>query len=146
MAASHGIALTVPMITDNLFTERALPTSQGRSVVSLSSSTGVFHFFDGRREKTNESLYLQQNGIPAQTARVIAKINQHKPELSALGILPNQIRTLLKGSLDSSEFMEDVSKTLFWSVNSSQMLLRNGRIGKTAKRLRVTDPSIFSAG
>jgi len=114
-AASHGIALTVPMITDNLFTERALPTSQGRSVVSLSSSTGVFHFFDGRREKTNESLYLQQNGIPAQTARVIAKINQHKPELSALGILPNQIRTLLKGSLDSSEFMEDVSKTLFWS-------------------------------
>ena len=94
--------------------ERALPTSQGRSVVSLSSSTGVFHFFDGRREKTNESQYLQQSGIPAQTARVIAKINQHKPELSALGILPNQIRTLLKGSLDSSEFMEDVSKTLFW--------------------------------
>jgi hypothetical protein len=113
-AASYGIALTVPMITDNLFKERALPTSRGRTVVFPSSSSGLFHFFDGRREKTNESQYLQQNGVPAHTAKLIAKINQHKPELSALGILPNQIRTLLKGSLDCNEFMEDLSKTLFW--------------------------------
>src|SRR6185436_2906993 len=75
----------------------------------------IILYYIGRREKTNESQYLQQNGVPAHTAKIIAKINQHKPELRALGILPNQIRTLLKGSLDSSEFMEDVSKTLFWS-------------------------------
>src|SRR6185436_12281319 len=125
--------------------------------VSPSSSSGLFHFFDGRREKTNESQYLQQNGVPAHTARIIAKINQHKPELSALGILPNQIRTLLKGSVDCNEFMEDLSKTLFWYgykiwkkrvqlvARFFQMLLRNGSFGKTVKSPPATDPSTSTA-
>src|ERR1051325_9623177 len=109
-AASYGIALTVPMITDNLSRKGLFQRLEGGPlyfplrprVFTISLMVVV--------KKTNESQYLQQSGVPAHTANIIAKINQHKPELSALGILPNQIRTLLKVSLDCNEFMEDLSK------------------------------------
>jgi hypothetical protein len=45
---------------------------------------------------------------------LIAQINKHKPELSALGILPNQLRTLLKGSAHAEEALADLRQTLFW--------------------------------
>ena len=52
--------------------------------------------------------------VPSSTAKLLAKINKHKPELSALGILPNQLRTFLKTSTHCEEALADLAQTLFW--------------------------------
>ena len=69
------------------------------------------------REKTNETPHLLQAGVSNSEAKLIAQINKHKPELSALGILPNQLRTLLKGSSHADhaeEALADLRQTMFW--------------------------------
>jgi len=100
------------------FRERTFPTLHTRVFPShspsASASAGVFHFFEGLREKTNEVPHLLQAGLSNTNAKLIAEINKHKPELSALGILPNQLRTLLKGTTHAEEALVNLRQTLFW--------------------------------
>ena len=48
-------------------------------------------------------------------AKAIHKINRHNKVLSVLGILPNQLRTLMKNAIGDSteEALTDIRKTLF---------------------------------
>ena len=112
-ATNLGIKCVTPPLTDALFGERIFP-KHCRAFPSHSSSNSLFHFFDGRREKTNEVQHLMQAGFSSSTAKLLAKINKHKPELSALGILPNHLRTFLKTSIHCEEALADLAQTLFW--------------------------------
>jgi len=112
-ATNLGIKYITPPFTDALFRERTFP-KHSRGFPSYSSSDSLFHFFDGRREKTNELPHFTQAGISNTTAKLLAKINKHKPELSGLGILPNQLRTFLKKSGRCEEVLADLTQTLFW--------------------------------
>ena len=113
MGNKPRIKCVTPPLTDALFGERIFP-KHCRAFPSHSSSNSLFHFFDGRREKTNEAQHLMQAGFSSSTAKLLAKINKHKPELSALGILPNHLRTFLKTSIHCEEALADLAQTLFW--------------------------------
>jgi len=54
-------------------------------------------------------------GVPIHIAKQISKVNKHHPLLAVLGILPNQLRDLLKTTVSTcDEAFEDISFTLFW--------------------------------
>ena len=54
--------------------------------------------------------------IPADLARLLDRANRHDYALSTLGILPNQLRTILRESSDKpEEVWLDVSRTMFWT-------------------------------
>ena len=68
----------------------------------------MYSFFDGWVPIDPHK--AQASGIPVQTAKLIDKANSHPRFLSILGILPNQLRTLLGNVSD------DVNKILKISV------------------------------
>ena len=110
--------LKIPVTTDNLFRERTFPSHKPRVIgnPSLLSKSGVFNFFDPElRPPQNGINYLISCGIPVQYAKVINKVNNHNRSLSMIGILPNQLRTMLKQTnVDSDTAFEAISKELFW--------------------------------
>ena len=57
------------------------------------------------------------SSIPARPAELIRKVNQHSCFLGILGILPNQLRTLLKesGFEHREEALLDISRSLFFA-------------------------------
>ena len=60
---------------------------------------------------------IRTNRIPSGASKLINKMNHHPCFLSILGILPTQLRTLLKdtGHQDREEALDDLSRTLFFS-------------------------------
>ena len=71
------------------------------------------------------------NSIPFRAAELIRNANRHPCFLGALGILPNQLRTLLKesGHVNREEALLDMSRTLFfagfrvWTKKATTQLL-----------------------
>jgi hypothetical protein len=56
---------------------------------------------------------MVRKGVPVHIAELIYKSNKHNPILTALGILPNQLRSLLKGTTPSfDDAFVDISSTL----------------------------------
>ena len=79
--------------------QRAVPSLR----TSITSSTQNVHAFQ------NDHLW-----IPLDSAQKISKINNHPKGLSLLGILPNQLRGLLKsGGQDADIAFDDISMELF---------------------------------
>ena len=109
--------LTIPTITDQLFNERTGLTHPPRAVKATPSapSTFVYHFFDPETTIRHELDHLIASGVPVEDAKLISKINKHSRNLSLIGILPNQLRTLIKRCCDEPDVVfEDISKVLFW--------------------------------
>jgi len=78
--------------------------------------TGVYHFFDPESRPRSETSHLLSSGIPLEFAKIITQINNHDRNLCVLGILPNQLRYLLKISNgDGNTAFELISKEMFWS-------------------------------
>ena len=82
-SGSHGNE-RIPLLHPPRVTCKTLPSS------------GVYHFFDPTSAPKLETNHLLAQGIPLELAKVIAKINSHNRSLSMIGILPNQLRHLLK--------------------------------------------------
>ena len=104
--------------TDKLFRERTLPTHRARVGPSHPPKpAGAYRFFSQSNMKKEEK-HLIDCRIPAELARKIDRTNRHERGLSVLGILPNQLRTILCDSTESRTDAEkawiDISKTLFW--------------------------------
>ena len=59
----------------------------------------------------------RQTGLPTRAAELIRNANRHPCFLGVLGILPNQLRTLLKesGHENREEALLDISRTLFFA-------------------------------
>jgi hypothetical protein len=110
--------LKIPPETDALFRERIQLPHSPRALskqplnVSLKSIISL-NFYDAFGPKTP----MRLKSIPSHAAELIRKANQQPCFLSVLGILPNQLRTLLKESGHESreECLLDISRTLFFS-------------------------------
>ena len=109
-------SLVISDLTDKLFRERALPTHSARLAQSeIPRSFGPYQFFCHRPFKRREEKHFVECGISHELARLIDRCNQHALGLSILGILPNQLRKILKVSSDDAEAAWlDISDTLFW--------------------------------
>ena len=117
-ADSIHIDLSIPDWTDKLFLERAFPQHKPRVAPITQNDTNccVYRFFDPLAPMRNEEKHMIECGVPADLARLLDRANRHDRKLSMLGILPNQLRTILQASTDKpEEGWYDISKTLFWS-------------------------------
>ena len=77
-------------------------------------SVSMINFYDtfAPRERP-----LNVGSVPPRAASLITQMNRHPRFLSLLGILPNQLRTLLKetGYENREEALLDLSRTLFFA-------------------------------
>jgi len=108
-------SLEIPKMSDNLFIER-LPLSHSprASRTTSHAHSGVYQFFNVHSRPKFETKYLISLGIPYEFAEIINRINSHKRCLSMIGILPNQIRSLMKTSNQTDKGFEELSQELFW--------------------------------
>ena len=93
-----SLDIHIPKETDNLFCER-IPLGHPPRILAFRDqavSSNVYRFFDPESPCVPETDHLLSCGIPFDMAQRINKINNHPRGLSLLGILPNQIRSLLK--------------------------------------------------
>ena len=110
--------LIIPEHTDSLFKERSPLPHPPRSLSKhhiniLLQSASIINFFDAYAPKNPCRLI----SLPPRAADLIRQMNRHPPFLGVLGILPNQLRTLLKetGHDHREEFLLDLSQTLFFA-------------------------------
>jgi hypothetical protein len=118
-ADHEQLALSIPDWTNKLFLERATHNHSARlQPPSQLASSSVYHFFDAHSPKRSEEKHMIDCGVPADLARLIDRENHHDKFLSTLGILPNQLRSLLQQSGAGAECEKawiDISHTLFWA-------------------------------
>ena len=111
--------LTLNNFTDALFRERTHFSHPPRTLskhldtVNLQSFP-TLNFYDILSPKTPTPLSTH---IPARASELIRKANQHPCFLGVLGILPNQLRTLLKefDHKNREDALLDISRTLFFA-------------------------------
>jgi hypothetical protein len=112
--------LVIPDRTDALFRERTPLVHPSRALsnhglrLSLESPT-MYSFFDAYAPTFTRK--AKSSGVPMSFAKLIDKINLHDKWLSILGILPNQLRTLLKEAQhpEYDAICSDISVSLFLS-------------------------------
>ena len=117
-AALLQLEITIPEWTNQLFLERSLPLRGTRVPVNLTPYDlgHVYRFFNPFVPRRCEQKHMIDCGIPSDLAGLLDRANRHDRFLSTLGILPNQLRTILKRLTDHhAEAWLDISKTLFWS-------------------------------
>jgi hypothetical protein len=111
--------LTINTLTDALFRERTYLSHSPRILskhpenIKLKSFSSL-NFYDIFSPKTPTPL---SSTIPSRASELIRKANQHPCFLGVLGILPNQLRTLLKefDHKNREEALLDISRTLFFA-------------------------------
>jgi hypothetical protein len=110
------IEVSIPEWTDKRFLERAFPSHRPRTPSLPISSVGcIYRFLDPHAPNRSEEKHMIQNGIPADLARLLNGANRHERTLSILGILPNQLRTIMRDSVEKPEVAWlEISKSLFW--------------------------------
>ena len=103
---------------DALFRERSALDHAPR-VLSRTESIGpqckLYTFYDA--SSPADPIKAKSLNLPPHLAKLIDKVNQHNPCLSVLGILPNQLRRILKLAKypDPQEVLTDISRTLFFA-------------------------------
>ena len=112
--------LTIPNNTDDLFRERVCPTHVPRKGINVQLSRllhkpSLYSFFnahalpDPMRARTISVISPDMAGL-------IDACNTHPHFLSVLGVLPNQLRKLIRvAGVDPEEATTDISRTLFFS-------------------------------
>jgi hypothetical protein len=121
--------LSITQVIDTRFCERLSPSHSPRSCATGKVYVpNIYHFASptpNHHENVNEMLI---KGVPLHIANQISKVNKHHPLLAVLGILPNQLRDLLKTATSTcDEAFEDVSFTLFlhgyriWKLRRSKV-------------------------
>ena len=115
----NGEFITINHITDSLFRERITLQHSPRTLSKQSENTilkscSIINFYDAYAP-TEKSLNI--GSVPPNVAKLINQMNRHPRFLSLLGILPNQLRTLLKESdyENREEILLDLSRTLFFA-------------------------------
>ena len=116
-ADHEQLALSIPDWADKLFLERTTASHSARvHPTTLVTSPSVYHFFDARVPQRKEEKHMIDCGVPADLAWLIDGANHHDKFLSILGILPNQLRTLLRQStVECEKAWIEISHTLFWA-------------------------------
>ena len=115
--------------TDSKFRERLVPSHSPRiGMLGMRENSHVYQFFSltpARHENLKE---MVMKGIPVHTANLIYKISKHNSLLSIFGILPNQLRYLLKDITPKfDEAFDAIAYNLFfagyqiWKLRRSMM-------------------------
>ena len=109
--------LVISDVCDALFKDRLPPSHSARvGYKPTPEPCGAYHFFFphlGRNK--NEESHLIDSGISPEVATLIDRANRHDQTLSVLGILPNQLRKIMRlTDVDAEKAWTDLSKTLFW--------------------------------
>ena len=103
-ADSLHIELSIPDWTDKLFLERAFPSHGPRAAPSEAHASGcIYRFFDALAPRRNEEKHMIEGGVPADLARLLDRANRHERSLSILGILPNQLSTIMRHSVEKPD-------------------------------------------
>jgi hypothetical protein len=111
--------ITIPTMTEALFRERItlqhsprILSKQAENIILKSCS--LINFYDAFAP-TDKSLNI--DSIPPIAAKLINQMNRHSRFLSLLGVIPNQLRTLLKENdyENREEILLDLSRTLFFA-------------------------------
>ena len=101
--------------TDLKFRERRTPHHEARCLpmVNPEQPASLYPFFTPSALGNN----IFNASIPWDTMKLFRKLEHHPPLPLLLGILPNQLRTLLKKYelKDREEALDDLSMTIFWS-------------------------------
>ena len=115
---SHALSvnLIISRECDALFHDRTPPSHRARVRSSPAPKPAtVYRFFYPHSSSIREEKHLIDRGIPADLANLIDRGNRHDQALAVLGILPNQLRTILRSAgINVEEAWVDISKTLFW--------------------------------
>jgi hypothetical protein len=119
LACSAGLHLSIqiPQLTDRRFNERLQPSHKARMQTTAKEMkyNHIYQFFNPYSPVENEETHLKAAGIDPQSAHIINTINRHNRSLSALGIIPSQLRTFARNSIpDYDQALLELSKTLFW--------------------------------
>ena len=113
--------LQINEMTDRLFSERMSLSHKPRKMPRICiPSTKVYKFFDPEQIPRNEVNHFLAQGIPLDIATKINKINNHNKDMCMIGILPNQLKTLLNSQNQTTANIafEDISKEIFWQSYS----------------------------
>ena len=125
----HCPNLRINSTTDSRFRERLvpshLPRSRGDGKAADSNAYQLFSLTPPRHEHFRE---MMMKGVPLHLATLMFNASKHDPLLSTLGILPNQLRVILKERTPKfNEAFDDISFTLFrhgyqiWKLRKSMM-------------------------
>ena len=127
-AATNRVLLEINESTDLKFRERTVPSHPPRSRPSFGIPlTNVYSLFSSTPPRSEFIGELVSIGAAPPLIRLISRINRHPPLLSSVGIIPNQVRLILKETTQHfDEAFEDISFTL---------LSHGYQIWKTRKRL-----------
>jgi hypothetical protein len=108
--------LTINPSTDLRFSERLVPSHSPRSCAhGMEGSTSIYQFFSLTPPHHENLKEMVMKGVPVHIANLIYKIGKHNPLLSSLGILPNQLRNILKlWTPNFDEAFDDIAWTLFF--------------------------------
>ena len=115
--ANHSELLVIPPKTEALFCERELPHHSPRALSNLAfkPDPSVFNFYVAAPQVASS----KSKGLllPPAIAGLIDRINLHNPFLSILGILPNQLRSLLKiyNLPHYDDALVEISQSLFFA-------------------------------
>jgi hypothetical protein len=111
--------IQISQSTDNLFRERITLHHAPRALSKhphhvVSNGISLINFYDAFAPMERSQ---NVGSIPPRAADLITKMNRHPRFLSLLGILPNQLRTLLKelGFENREEAISDLARTLFFA-------------------------------
>ena len=113
--------IKIPKITDNLFRERVSLHHPPRSLSkhphldnAHTNPISLINFYDAFAPMERSQ---NTGSIPPRAAELITKMNRHPRFLSLLGILPNQLRLLLKELRfeKREEAISDLARTLFFA-------------------------------
>ena len=115
-AKGNNLILEIPAVANKRFLERTPLSHLPRKGHEPTEVMSVYHFFVPEKRSREENVTeMLRMGIPLELAKLLEKINNHSSWLSTLGILPNQLRSLLKTTTDQyDEAFQDISNTLFW--------------------------------
>ena len=110
---ASGSDCTLVMNTDLRFRERCTPHHQARRmpVVYSELPSTIYPFFTPSAIGKNTFL-----SIPSNSLKLLLKLEHHPPLPLLIGILPNQLRTLLKkhDMKDREQALDDLSISIFW--------------------------------
>jgi hypothetical protein len=108
--------ISIPKTTDALFRERENLSHPPRSIskhpkLSILNDCSLMNFYDPFAPMENSTNVAS---IPPPITKLINRMNRHPRALSLLGILPNQLRTLLKETdhKDRETALFDLSRSL----------------------------------
>ena len=136
--------LTINSIIDLKFSERLVPShSPPTCAHGTEGSTKIYQFFSLTPPRHDNLKEMEMKGVPV-IAKLIYNISKHNPLLSTLGILPNQLRNILKlWTPNFEEAFDDIAFTLFfqsyqiWKSRKSMM----SRLEKHCTRRMETSPN-----